>query len=348
LLTDGVPNVTPPKGHIPELKAYKESHPDFSFQLNTFGFGYKLDSPLLLDLAVEGNGTFAFIPDALIVGTTFVNSLCNSLSTQTQNAVLHLTPKGRGEITGYVIGVGEDMVADASWGRVVSLGPLQFGQSRELVLPMKIPSGDEPYLQATVVFPGPDGREARAEGLGTSRSGSVDAKIAVCRSKMVDVGYSAAKIFATANDNLARLKTEMTAAFPNAEEAPPNFQAVHTDVNGRMTKALDGVDRFNRWGRHYILSLVRAHQLQLCINFMDPGLQGYGGQLFKSLRDEGDAVFIGMPPPVHSDPRDGERATRYAATPARAPAPAAAAGAAAAPAAAAPAPTVYYGGGGGG
>merc|ERR1719247_2427089 len=91
LLTDGQPNMNPPKGHLPELRDYKDQHPDFSFQINTFGFGYNLNSELLLDLAAEGSGTFAFIPDALIVGTTFVNSIANVRSTLTQNATLHLT-----------------------------------------------------------------------------------------------------------------------------------------------------------------------------------------------------------------------------------------------------------------
>merc|ERR1719386_674292 len=103
------------------MKAYKEAHPTFNFQLNTFGFGYGLDSKLLLDMAIEGTGTFAFIPDAIIVGTAFVNSVCNSLSTQTQNATLHIMARGGAEFTKPIIGIGEDMVTDASWGRVVNL-----------------------------------------------------------------------------------------------------------------------------------------------------------------------------------------------------------------------------------
>ena len=39
-----------------ELRAYIENYPGFGFQLNTFGFGYSLDSQLLFDLAVAGNG----------------------------------------------------------------------------------------------------------------------------------------------------------------------------------------------------------------------------------------------------------------------------------------------------
>ena len=45
-------------------------------------------------------------------------------------------------------------------------------------------------------------------------------------------------------------------------------------------------------------SLSRSHTLQQCTNFKDPGLQVYGGAVFKSTRDEGDDVFVALPPPT--------------------------------------------------
>ncbi len=45
------------------------------------------------------------------------------------------------------------------------------------------------------------------------------------------------------------------------------------DAAGRMSKAVNGKDRFERWGMHYLNSLIRAHQLQQCTNFLDSGLQ---------------------------------------------------------------------------
>ena len=64
------------------------------------------------------------------------------------------------------------------------------------------------------------------------------------------------------------------------------------DVNGRMTKALDGKARFNRWGKHYIRCLVRSHQVMMQTNFMDRGLGVYGGRSFKKLRIAGDKSFL--------------------------------------------------------
>lgn len=55
LLTDGIPNIIPPRGHIPMLKRYKKGV-SLPFNIGTMGFGYELDSQLLVDIAREGEG----------------------------------------------------------------------------------------------------------------------------------------------------------------------------------------------------------------------------------------------------------------------------------------------------
>jgi hypothetical protein len=82
-------------------------------------------SDLLLDIAVEANGTFGFIPDGLIVGTNFINSTANVLSTYSHATTLRLIPKGGATFAGAVLG--ELHESDESWGKFIHLGPLQFG-----------------------------------------------------------------------------------------------------------------------------------------------------------------------------------------------------------------------------
>jgi hypothetical protein len=43
LFTDGLPNVEPPRGHIPMLKKYLDEN-KLNCSINTFGFGYSLNS----------------------------------------------------------------------------------------------------------------------------------------------------------------------------------------------------------------------------------------------------------------------------------------------------------------
>jgi len=52
---------------------------------------------------------------------------------------------------------------------------------------------------------------------------------------------------------------------------PMNLAALKVDVSTRMLKALDGMERFQRWGEHYLRSINRSHQLQQCNNHLDVG-----------------------------------------------------------------------------
>jgi hypothetical protein len=143
LLTDGCPNVQPPRGHVPMMKLFAEKHGGaLPCAVSTFGFGYSLESDLLSEIAVEGSGSYAFIPDASFVGTVFVHALANvlttcarsvTLSVEHDDAVLALD-KSNGVLGGY-------RFDSVSWGTRVSVGTLNLGQPKVLVLKMFRKSG---------------------------------------------------------------------------------------------------------------------------------------------------------------------------------------------------------------
>jgi hypothetical protein len=161
LFTDGMPNMAPPRGHIPQLQHYLQKvredkehaeqsrHFFRSHAVRTYGFGYSLDSQLLQEIAVIGRGTFSFIPDAGFVGTIFIHALADMLTAschRVRNAHLVL---GQGERKGQpnnqVIGLdshkqlGHEKSVRTHGGRktpVVSipLGTLAVGQSRDFLV----------------------------------------------------------------------------------------------------------------------------------------------------------------------------------------------------------------------
>jgi len=56
----------------------------------------------------------------------------------------------------------------------------------------------------------------------------------------------------------------MVAEFDNlAEEGErdEDLVALRKDTDGRMMKALNGKTRFKRWGKHYLRSISRFHQI---------------------------------------------------------------------------------------
>ncbi|QRW27329.1 hypothetical protein RhiXN_01924 [Rhizoctonia solani] len=95
ILTDGQPNVEPPRGHIPMIKSYLDAlSPDApKFTISTFGFGYNLDSRLLDEIAHLGQGMYGFIPDSGMVGTVFVHALANLMVTWATGQGVTITAK---------------------------------------------------------------------------------------------------------------------------------------------------------------------------------------------------------------------------------------------------------------
>ena len=71
ILTDGCPNIVPPRGHLSMLRRYKDSaSKNFSCVINTYGFGYNLDSTLLDEIAREG--TFLILIFQYITANKYV------------------------------------------------------------------------------------------------------------------------------------------------------------------------------------------------------------------------------------------------------------------------------------
>lgn len=139
LLTDGCPNIVPPRGHLPTMRRYLDKFP-LDCCVHTFGFGYSLDSLLLAQLAEEGNGQYAFIPDSGLVGTVFVNALSNILSTQAKNVKVQIEIEGEGAALVQDALVGLNRAQKTSWGIELALGALNYGQRRTVGVHVDVPA----------------------------------------------------------------------------------------------------------------------------------------------------------------------------------------------------------------
>jgi len=307
LLTDGLPNICPPRGNLPMLKRYRDTktpEKKLPCTISTFGFGYTLDSDLLKDLAIMGNGSYAFIPDAGFVGTVFVNAIANLLVTVAQEVYLSLTPGPDSKI---VQTFGGHPVADG----LLQLGTLQYGQRRDVVVRLSVPGGSritEETCSAILKY-----ERMSSEGKMDCQSQPTDtgaiareevepqrirlATVDAIRNAMLKVG----KVSLAGEEALAGGMTHIQ-EFVKEIQASPAAQATSVkdlleDLEGQVTEALSKIEYYKKWGVHYLPSLMCAHLMQQCNNFKDPGVQDYGGTLFRNVCDEAHDLFMDIPPP---------------------------------------------------
>lgn len=314
ILTDGQPNVNPPRGHIPMLQQWLEAHPDTRFAINGFGFGYDLDSSLMSDIARTGGGHYGFIADAGMVGTVFVHALANLFSTYATACHLSVevpdgakVKKARGEFP----------FTESSWGAKIDVGDIQYGQSRDFIIEVEGLSKPKPEdIIVTLVAKPWDAEDVvnHAVTITTSpepNETSRDYEYHLHRLNFVSTVYALAKdAYKKTDQALTDALKEVTATFEEQAKAikenlgdHPAAEPLGTDIGGEGLLAVnpDGT-AWKKWGRHYFPSLARAHQMQRCNNFKDPGLQVYGkdSPLFIKSRDFADAEFDKLPPPTPS------------------------------------------------
>ncbi|KAJ3339445.1 hypothetical protein HDU93_008260 [Gonapodya sp. JEL0774] len=347
LLTDGQPNVEPPRGTLGMIQRLKDQENGLPVdQVTTFGFGYSLDSALLHSIAVQCGtpGMYGFIPDSGMVGTAFVNSVSAVVSKvplrslkvkldllDASGAMVH--PK---ETEAVAVGAQVPMLV-TSWGAELNVGTVGYGQSRDVVVRVKVPKGASGDLKvnATLSYESlaGDGERGSAPPPSTTSAASLSLRAAPSEADFAAVTHhllrqtfsrtliscvdkataqnatetefrAAQSLLKDFVDVANRLAREVERSPSVGVSAPGGFvrdvkastKGLMEDVKGQATLALSKYLYFTRWGQHYLKSLARAHLVQECSNFKDPGLQLYnsGGHptsLFSRFRDTADDAF---------------------------------------------------------
>jgi len=299
LLTDGESQSR--HSIMPNLQQYRKTHERLPGTISTFGFGYNLDSRLLVELAEEGSGSYSFIPDAGFVGTVFVNTVSNLLVTMAHEAYLSLEPDL--ECT-----PGDLPVSKQDGYIRVKIGTLQYGQTKDILLRMKARSAAAPLLAASVQYEAAAGHSGVPMGspLVEASCGDLSEEMLQkmernrCRSIFADAVLRIFKDQLEADTAKALLNQAIEEVRASPAREQESVRALLEDMCGQCTEALSRRDWFSKWGVHYLPSIMFAHRLQQCNNFKDPGVQCYGGKLFQEIRDEADDVFNNLPAPKPS------------------------------------------------
>lgn len=304
LLTDGEPNIEPPRGILPMLKRYTD-RPENKFQgiINTFGFGYSLHSHLLRDIAIQGNGMYAFIPDSGFVGTAFVNALANTLSTVITDAELTVVPSDGVRIfplEGLINTVRPITLPASSPKQMkVPVGTIQMGQSIDRLFYMTIKKSlllNSTGSTTGILTMTLNRASARGVAFGSSQQTQLTQNIIsnyfqisqsedeVDKLQYQFVRYKAIKTIQTVYENMKMSKkedaiilvdtfvsemNELTSGNLSYTLSVPQQRVkdLTRDFSGQISEAVSREEWWRKWGIHYLPSLQRAHELQQCNNF---------------------------------------------------------------------------------
>jgi hypothetical protein len=284
VLTDGSRPDVPPGGFLKCMHAIKAPlEGRYPCAVHTFGFGYDLDTELLVELAKEGGGMYCFIPDGSMVGTVFINALSNALTTAAFHVRLRMAFPNECRVR-RVLGAQEEEVNVKKVGDC-TISRAMLSENRRWTVAIDF---TEPL---------PEGLLAISLSLRTSSGENVNVwefdRVAFNPDTylLLQVRNQLLKITASGSPP----PIDVSAITDN--QCLYEVQQLLADINGEMALAVQPRENFQRWGRHYLPSLKRAHELELCNNFKDPGVQIYTSPLFERLRDDAEEAFVRIPQP---------------------------------------------------
>jgi len=331
VLTDGQPNyMCPPQGYVPKLRQLlSSSFPDHTKtpSIHTFGFGYDIRSGLMKAIAKVGNGSYAFIPDASMIGTVFVHAVANLYATFATCVKLEIQTSENLGLVCPRYAHGETAIAKVDGDTnniVVELGNLQNGQSRDILFMYTNPTPSRPQdtVSATLSYTRPchsledtpntvsvEIQAAEDSTMPTDlftyhsfRHQLIDFLLSLCPAKSTDTYYlgETEGFYHTATKQLSSL---LSTAKSTPYAACSHVKPLLSDLSGQIALSLEP-SAYERWGRHYLLSLLHTHSHQTCNSFKDPGPLQYGNHspLFVRSRDLLDAAFDSLPAPTPSIP----------------------------------------------
>ncbi|KAL4481379.1 hypothetical protein ABPG72_010532 [Tetrahymena utriculariae] len=313
LLTDGQPT---DHGIDTNLINFKKANPKLNCTINTFGFSDNSDSELMNKIAMEYNGMFSFIPDASFIATAFANALANTLTVYTNNCLLHITTLENSHLILHpahsfllkkMNNLGQQEI-------LIDVGVVNKQQTRDFIfkinqLPKQL---NKAYANVKLTYQQSFSLNDYVKSIPlqtiqknlTQREETEESQIFnhIYRCKVVSaIEASIQQYLKNSQMFQQQIKTKLMNLVDEMEQIlsqnDRHFDGIYKDLVRTVSEAFTNESQFKQWGHHYMLSLKRAHIIQQCNTFKDPGVQHYGQNLFKEIRAVADETFCKMPPP---------------------------------------------------
>ena len=293
LLTDGVPNVEPSRGHEYMLEKYYKDHSGFNCMINCYGFGYELKSDLLQNISsISGGDGFAFIPDSSLLGNIFIHGISNFLSTATFGSELNVKLFDK-----YTF-------KDKSLYKKIIIPSIKYGQTKHILIDLTEFATNEDTICLGDC-------ELKVNDLKFNYD-IIENKInnceQLCRRKAIETLKNCLDQMKFNEKDTVKVILTSFLEYAKSLDQTDYIKNIIFDFEGQVKESLNMTnvgekqDWFSRWGVHYLRSLSDAYKNEICNNFKDLGVSNFGGELFNSLRDEISDIFDSLPPPKATIP----------------------------------------------
>jgi hypothetical protein len=288
LLTDGIANINPENGILNTLISNYDVTKMKPFSLNTFGFSYDINSELLKEIADNYNGIFGFIPECSMVGTVFVNFLANLLITHLINIKLEIT------------------YADNTI-ETINTGAILYGSSRDFILET------DKNIKSFDLYNKNNKIDYTLVPYVYNDDNYVNNKTRLSIIKIIKEYCLVNNIYKD-NDEIVKILDNyydsINKTYGTTNIFVKNYIKDYIDpdvvynnygVNNNSAQiklAISKKDYYNKWGKHYLTSLMYGYERQLCINFKDYGIQNFLTPTFETTRNKIENIFCNIPPPT--------------------------------------------------
>ena len=314
IFTDGEPNMDPPRGILNTLKNLKEkNNGKYNCDINIFTYGNNVNSELSDNISRETNGVYGYMPDASFIGDLLEHKIASIRSSRLKNSELKIDFKNINNIkvspsiNYYKLG---DNIIN------INVGDILYGQNRNFLISII----NDNNKTETDIKNFEKNIYDIYQCLQINNNIIIDNETNNNETNNILIIDDQDKKFYNVYYNEIRQKTiELLTNiihecnktnFSEANKLYTEFMnkfIVNSEFLDDLKKDLDVqiklaiTDQYYKlWGKHYLLSIRSAYQLEQCNNFKDVGVQHFSSKLFTKILNEADDIFIQMPPPKSS------------------------------------------------
>ena len=266
MMTDGEPSESPSNGEIQAITDYRNKTEN-DCRIYTIGIGYDIKSKLLSDLANIGNngGSFIFIPDGSMMITSTVYSLAYEKSMFAKD-----------------VKIGD-----------INLGTIAYGQSKSVIVKFSDISNYSNVNYKSFI-------ENKSVNLDISSHSIQFNPEGVNKEKCInDLVFSIDVMIKYSNIDISKSQETARTILSNTIDILGDHPIIE-DMTGEVSNSIKNQETFNKWGAHYLRSLMSAHKNRKSFNFKDPGPMSYDSEIIKNLRTEIDLLAKNIDPPLQS------------------------------------------------